>query len=253
MRTHRQKAGDSVSAASLNLIPCGSVLQYARRTAAEAQNDVTAAETLIAAAEDATVEAGGKPLAPGELAASGLKLAQFLLLRVAPFVDVWEGVARAQLAKGDQTAALIAAERASTSNPGWGCCMFLQAQLMASLGRREEQRDLALAALEAPYWTLSVPLQEALNAAQVGHLENLRQLVRQMEDQVRDQQGAKPRSAEEVALLRAQDALDDVVRTEGLWDTARPLVASALRQAGIEEAARVAELADDVVLDWEHA
>ena len=113
---------------------------------------------------------------------------------------------------------------------------------MEKLGRTEEQRDLALAALESPFWTLGAPLREVMGAAQLSHIEDLRALVRTMEDKVREQQNAPPRSAHELALMRATDALDEVVRTQGSWDEVRPTVAKALQEAELHEAAAVASV-----------
>ena len=136
------------------------------------------------------------------------------------------------------------AERASSLNPGWGCCVYSQSVLMGKLGRGEEQRDLALSALESPFWTIGAPLADALAAAQLSHIDDLRGLVRAMEDKVREQQKAPPRTDKELALLRATDALDEVVRTLGSWDDARPAVAAALREAGLDEHAALADLAE---------
>ena len=113
---------------------------------------------------------------------------------------------------------------------------------MGTLCRAEEQRDLALAALETPFWTLGAPLGEVMAAAQLAHIDNLRELVRAMEDKVREQQNAPPRTARELATIRATDALDEVVRTEASWDAVRPAVAEALKDAGLAEAAAVASV-----------
>jgi hypothetical protein len=231
---------------SLTVRPCGSVAQFARRAAVEAdEGGADGASAVIEAAAKATAAASGKVYVPGELAESRLRISQFLLMRVGPFADMWEQLACAQLDKGDETAALIAAERASSLNPGWGCTLYLQARLMGKLGRAEEQRDLALAALESPFWTLGAPLQEAMGAAQLAHIEDLRELIRAMEDKVREQQGAPARTARENALMRATDALDGVVRTDGSWDDVRPVVAEALREAGMQEAAAVASVGSE--------
>lgn len=244
VRTRPQ--GSDISQESLSLIPCGTPSQYARRAAVEA--DMAAADggpasgSIIAAAAEAAVEAGGIPYGAGDLEATRLGAAHFLLVRVGPFPDIWEQVTRKQLDKGDETAAMVAAERASSLNPGWGCCVYHQAQIMGTLGRTEEQRDLALSALEAPFWTLGAPLDDALAAAQLSHVEDLRALVRAMEDKVREQQNAPPRTVTERALLRINDALDEVVRNKGRWDDTRPVVAGALREAGLEEAACIADV-----------
>ena len=243
VRTRAQT--DGVTDSSFVLQPCGTPAQYARRAAMEADvaDGVDGSAELMSAAATATVEGGGEPYRPGEQAASRLGANHFMLVRIGPFVDVWESVARGQLAKGDETAALVAAERASSLNPGWGCCVRLQSEFMGALGRPEEQRDLALSALESPFWTLGAPLADVMAAAQLSHIEDLRGLVRAMEDKVREQQNAPPRTAAELALLRALDTLDETVRKRSAWDDARPAVAAALREAGLDDAARVADAA----------
>ena len=50
---------------------------------------------------------------------------------------------------------------------------------------------------------------------------------------LREQQDAPPRSAREIALLRAMEQLDRVVRSRGSWDAARQGVACALEEAGL--------------------
>ena len=57
---------------------------------------------------------------------------------------------------------------------------------------------------------------------------------------MREQQNAPPRSPQELAMLRAHDALDDVVRLQGTWDSARPALAAALYEAGCQEEAEIA-------------
>lgn len=232
---------------SLMVEPCGGIGQYARRAAAEADAAEAAGGSaslaIIQSAARVSAEAGDTPYAAGDLAASRVRLDQFLLLRVGPFPDVWARVASAQLAKGDETAAIIAAERASSTNPGWGCCLWRQSQLMDKLGRTEERRDLALAALEPPFWTLGAPVRDVIAAARLSHIEDVRALVREMEDKLREQQGGGARSGRELALLRALDAMDDVVRKDGsagTWDDVRPAVAAAFDEAGMDAIARIA-------------
>ena len=229
--------------AGLSLRPRGTIAQYARRAAVEVDaagaSNASGLEIMEAAA-DATMEAGARPYEAGELEASRLKAVQFLLMRVGPFVDMWDTIAHSQLEKGDETAALVAGERASALNPGWGCCLYLQSQLMTTLKRPDEARDLALGALELPWWTLGAPLRDVLAAAQLSHIEDLRALVRSMEDKVREQQNAPPRTASELAMMRAMDALDEVVRTEAEWDGVRQTVAEALGEAGYEDDAAIA-------------
>ena len=231
VETHKQGASAEPQAA-LTVRPLGSIAQYARRIAIEADADND--ETCVQAASEAAVEAGGAAYKAGEFSASKLRLSQFLLLKAGPFPDVWSSQARYQLDRGDEMAALMAAERGSATNAGWGCALWQQAELMSTLGRNEEQRDLALAALECPFWTLGAPLHAVLAAAQLSHIDDFRGLVRAMEEKVREQQGTPPPSAKEAALQRALDVLDEVVRLQGTWDTARPVVAEAMAEAGLD-------------------
>lgn len=226
------------------LRPCGSPVQFVRRAAAEADaaeadaGEGVAAE-LMAAAAVAAQELGGVPYVAGEFAASGRELDQFLLLKIGPFLDVWGSLARRRLATGDTTSALAAGERAVATNAGWGRGHMLQAQLMSSLGRHEERRDLALAALEAPFWSLGVTLSAAQEAAELSHVTDLRQLMRSMEEKMRRRHKSDVPSLQELAEQEALDALDEVVRTRGSWDEARPAVADALHRAGLTDAAAV--------------
>ena len=139
---------------SHSLVPLGTPSQYGRRAAAHADaHGDSALPNLVQAAADLARDAGDPVYEVGAFAASKLRLDQFLLLKVSPcFPDVWAGLARARLVAGDETAALIASERAASHNAGWGCCMWEQARMFAELKRHEEQRDCALAALEAPFW-----------------------------------------------------------------------------------------------------
>lgn len=238
--TNAQAVDDEVDIDSLTVRPLGTIAQYARRVAIETDAGGGDAE-LVRAASDACVEAGGKAYEPGEFAASKLKLPQFLLLKVGTGLpDVWAQLAQLQLERGDETAALVAVERGSANNPGWGCCLWEQAKLMGRLGRIEERRDLALAALEAPYWTLGAPVEEALRAANLEHVPDLRALMRQQEEQVRQQQLAPPRSTRELAELEVIELLDETVRTRGRWDDVRKPVAEALSRGAFEADAEIA-------------
>lgn len=222
----------------LGLTACGSPAQFARRAAVEAE--AAQQEEVMVAGSRAAIAAGGAAYTPGEHAASKLSLAQYLLLKVGPFPDVWAALVRERLAKADETSALVAAERAAATNPAWGAPLYAHALALGELGRLEERRDMSLSALECPFWTLGAPYPEVLRAAEQSHVEDLRALLREMEDRVRAQQNA-PRSGRELALLRAMDAMDAVVTAEGEWDDCRPAVARGLVECGLGDAARIAE------------
>ena len=69
------------------------------------------------------------------LAASRLGAPHFLLMRVGPFADVWEGVARGQLAKGDETAALIAAAQRAARGVREATIVLLRPRSVVSAAR----------------------------------------------------------------------------------------------------------------------
>ena len=72
---------ESLRIRALTVRPCGSVAQFARRAAAEADNGPLPQRAgIIAAAGEATLAASGKPYTAGELAESRLRLPQFLLM-----------------------------------------------------------------------------------------------------------------------------------------------------------------------------
>ena len=228
---------------SHSLVPLGTPSQYGRRAAAHADaHGDSALPDLVSAAADLARDAGDPVYEVGAFAASKLRFDQFLLLKVSPcFPDVWAGLARARLVAGDETAALIASERAASHNAGWGCCMWEQACMFAEVKRHEEQRDCALAALEAPFWSLGAPVAEVQAAAGLSHVPQLRALLRSMEATASAKQGEPPPSEAEQARVAAFDALDEVVRVQGDWDAVRPQVAKALHIAGLTDSAVVAE------------
>jgi len=82
---------------------------------------------------------------------------------------------------------------------------------------------------------------EVQAAAGLGHVPQLRALLRSMEAAASAKQGEPPPSEAEQARLAALDALDEVVRVQGDWDVVRPQVAKALRSAGLTDSAVVAE------------
>ena len=219
--------------------PRGSPIQYALRAAIEADwNSHTAANSseLLRTALDASSSLGGGSYERGSVRASKLQLEQYLLANVGSFADVWDSLARNRLLCGHETPALIAAERGAANNPGWGCCLWLQSQLLAELpGRREERRDLALAALDTPFWTLGAPLAEVQAAAQLSEVDDIRFLLRSLEHKARQKQGAPPLSAAAQAQQRALDLMDEVVRVAGDWDQSTPTVIAAINEAGLQD------------------
>lgn len=223
------------------VVPLGTPAHFARRSAVEA--DIAGgkhADELVSFFSAAAVEAGGLPYQRGSFASGKLTLDQFLLLRVGPFADVWERLAANRIERGETTAGLIAAERGAAHNPGWGCCLWAQGRLLRDLGRLEEARDVSVAALETPFWSLGAPVSEVQAAAQLGHVPDVRALMREVEVRGHEGRGFPPLSEAERARTAALDRMDAVVAAGGDWDAIRPALSSDLRSAGLLAHAEVA-------------
>jgi len=226
---------------SHSVAPLGTPAHVARRAAVEADiagGDEAAA--LVAFFSAAAVEAGGLPYERGAFADSKLSSDQFLLLRVGPFVDAWARLARERVAKGETTTGLIAAERGSARNPSWGCSLWLQASLLTDLRRAEEARDVAISALETPFWSLGVSVRAVQEVAQLGYVQDIRAFLREVEASGEGTRGVPTAPAGERARNAAFDRMDAVVTAAGEWDEIRPALAADLRAAGLLAHAEVA-------------
>jgi hypothetical protein len=140
---------------------------------------------------------------------------------VAGFPDVWTALAEAHLERGDASAALIAAERGTESNPGWGCALWTQSRIAARLGRADEARDLAMAALLEPLDTLGVDVRAVREAAAmpagVSVVEHRARIEQQRHINGRKQPEQQQPTPVEAAARRASDALDDAAEAAAGW------------------------------------
>mmetsp|Transcript_30142 Transcript_30142/g.88208 ORF Transcript_30142/g.88208 Transcript_30142/m.88208 type:complete len:94 (-) Transcript_30142:151-432(-) len=91
-----------------------------------------------------------------------------------------------------------------------------------------------------PLWTIGATLPEVVKAAQLEHVADVFELFKRLDDELREQQDAPPRTERELSLRRALEAMDKVVRQRGGWDATRPAVAQALVEAGLPDAAQLA-------------
>lgn len=140
-----------------------------------------------------------------------------LLTRVGPFASSYERLALKHLASGSEQAALIACERSSQLLPVWGHPMGFHARMLQSLGREEEARDVARAALSLPLWTLSpMPLDEIISIAQstpeeLAATKRLKADGKLTEEELRKNNGYDKRTPQEIAKERASFLLDLVI------------------------------------------
>ena len=175
-----------------------------------------------------------------------------LVRRVGAFPDVAERLITRHLAKPDTMSALITGEWYSRkgSFPGWGRPYEAVARVYASLGRGEEARDAARAALGLPWWGLEHGFAACAALAQLPPTPaGVRGALAAAEQGA----GGVPVSARpdpQVALEAAGAALDDVAgggAGEGTlvdWGAAIEPVAAALERAGLGEAAAFVRAAE---------
>lgn len=166
--------GSAGGAAAAQLVHVAtSAAQYVHRAAAVADDagDVRAATALIAATSDSAAH-GFPPEAVytlGAVAALGMGIERYCLLKVGPFMDLYRGLAAFHAAKADDSSALVTCERAAGAFVGWGAMHVYHSGVLTGMGRALEARDAARAALQLPLWTLGpAPLSTAVAVAGAG-------------------------------------------------------------------------------------
>lgn len=244
---------------------------YMRRMAAEADDagSPNAGEILTLYNEDlGTTESPlrqsdhqlDNPYEPGSVAKLGYGPEKYALLRIGPFPDLYENMARQHAARGDESSSLIAAETANGKFPGFGSTYVFYADLMSTFPNREaEVRDAARVCLRLPLPGAALDAEglAALSrladtaddgddvASAVAGLRTFYEKVKALE---KEQEGAggpaddPGKTPEQAALDEADDVLnraalscaDGVVR----WSDARKEVACIYAEVGQEDMAR---------------
>ena len=95
----------------------------------------------------------------GDVARTGLPLPAYFLLKVGVPTSFFEELIDGHVERGDEMAAMVTAERACSAAPGWGRPHAIRTKLLIKLGKMEEARDSARAALLEPIWTLGTPFE----------------------------------------------------------------------------------------------
>ncbi|GAB0497852.1 hypothetical protein MMPV_009189 [Pyropia vietnamensis] len=151
--------GSTGGAAAAQLVHLAtSPAQYVHRAAAAADDAGNAGlcRALIAATADSTAH-GFPPAAvytEGSVAALGMGIERYCLLKIGPFMDLYRGLAAFHAAKADNSSALVTCERAAGAFVGWGAMHVFHSGVLTGMGRPLEARDAARAALQLPLWTL---------------------------------------------------------------------------------------------------
>jgi len=159
-----------------------------------------------------------------------LSLTKYILSKVGAFPDLYEELALHHLERGDQTAALVAAERSAKIQHGWGSGYRFQALLYTKLGREKEAKDAAKLALMMPLWTLGEQVEEVSRQAGEADVKAFKQKIAEMSKSTRTiemSQGHPLEKAKEEAMLeRADDIMNEVcLGTYKGWDDVRSQLA----------------------------
>ena len=157
----------------------------------------------------------------GSVAMTGLPLPAYFLLKVGVPTSFFDELIQGHLDRGDHTAAMVTAEKACSSAPGWGRPHVLRTQLLLKLEKFEEARDSARAALIEPTWTLGSPFAPIAKLAGWNEPITSQPYRELVEDE------SKP------ILDRAAHLMDAIFVEGGSWDTHRSELAALYDQADL--------------------
>eukprot|EP00775_Hariotina_reticulata_P005352 gene5352-5588_t len=234
----------SMSRGGRNLtLQARSVDEYLHRLLAEEDFSSGPGQIREAAGDD-----GYDLYSPGGVEAAGFagKLNLYLIRKVGMFPDVCEGLSLGHLAKGDETAAMVASEWYMRNNhfPGWGRPYEFAAELFQKIGRRgEEARDMARYALRNPWWSLSNfaatrAASELQGSAKQVHWQLSEAATAASTAQVTGFNYKEPKTEEQLALEEAAELLDLAASgEEGGYSSITPQLADAYQRAGLTEVA----------------
>lgn len=194
----------------------------------------------------------------GSVAALGYGVDKYVLLKVGPFPDLYETMARQHYARGDEASALIAAETANGKCNGnhnsFASTFRFYARLLSSFpSRREETRDAARQCLQPPFSLSTIgmavadfeevavlgEMADAFDAPEVAlaKLKTMYELMRSVQkDQVSNNE--QQQMSRELLVLDQADALmNNAVLSGAEWSSVRPQLAELFRSVGKEEMA----------------
>ncbi|PXF46020.1 hypothetical protein BWQ96_04195 [Gracilariopsis chorda] len=173
----------------------------------------------------------------GDVDQSGVGLERFLILKVGPFPDIYEGLVEFHKAKGDTQSALITCERSANAHPGWGRAHAFHANFLRELGREMEARDAARFCLQMPLWTIG-SVETLLDMASLAGYEDstsLCKIYKRLYEDDRKQEIADGKAPQQVALDRAAYLLD-VCFTDGSgWESIKEDLAALYDEADMPD------------------
>jgi hypothetical protein len=193
------------------------------------------------------------PYEPGSVAKLGYGVEKYVLLRVGPFADLYEQMARQHYARGDESSALIAAETANGKLSGFASTFRFYARLLSSFPHRaEEVRDAARMCLRMSLPTIGMDIVDFEEVAMLGNmsaefdspeiaLQKLGDMYRLMQSVEKDDEKIVKTPVEK-ALDEANNLINDAVLHQQEWSSIRTDLASIFRLIGRDEMAAFVDL-----------
>jgi len=192
------------------------------------------------------------PYEIGSVDKLGYGLERYALLRVGPFPDLYESMARQHQGKGDEQSSLIAAESANGKFTGFGSTFAFYARLLSSFPSREQEaKDAAMMCLRLPVPSMGLDEEEFAEVARLARLaeegdstEEAMVQMKVMYDKIREHEkegesgpGQTSKTREQEAIDEANYLLDETAFTGGDWAGVRSKLAEIYREAGREDMA----------------
>lgn len=161
----------------------------------------------------------------GAVAMTGLPLPAYFLLKVGVPTSFFDELIRGHMERGDETAAMVTAERACSAAHGWGRPHVMRTKLLIELNKFEEARDSARAALLDPVWTLGSPFEP------IARLAGWKDPITSQPYRDLSEDESK------LPLDRAAHLMDAVTVEGGNWHACRAPLAGLYKDAGLDSLA----------------
>lgn len=192
------------------------------------------------------------PYETGSVEKLGYGLEKYVLLRVAPFPDLYATMASNHKERGDESSSLIAAEAANGKFVGFGSSFLAYARLLASFPNREDEaRDAARMCLRLPLPSIGLTPEDYKEVAVLGQIASaddspeeataklliMYEKLRAAEEE-EEQPGTNNKTPEQQAIDEANYLLDTVALTTRDWSEVRPRIAEIYASCGREDMAQ---------------
>jgi len=177
----------------------------------------------------------------GDVQKLNLGVDKYLLMRVGPFMDVYENLVQGHLGREDEQSALVAAERSNSVFKGWGRPYAFYSNVMKNMYARElESKDAAKVAMRLPLWTAaydSEELEKLVALAGYTEMKTAEQLYEKMAADEQKDKITEGKAPMQVALDRTAHVMDRAMFQEAGWDGIRDELAELYIEGGIPELA----------------